>query len=130
MMNSGSDFSVICLCAEWCTACREYKGEFEQLAVQFANVRFSWLDIEEEADRLGDLDIENFPTILVRRGEWILFFGIMLPQSGPLRRLLEVFMAQTPEESRHYTLSNPERVRWQTDADLSKLGRENDFLFT
>ena len=127
-MSVYSEFCVICLCAEWCTACREYKEVFDRLAMQFPDVRFLWCDIEEEAESLGDLDIENFPTILVRRSEWLLFFGTMLPQSSPLQRLLEIFIAQTPEESRHYVLSNPERARWQADQDLLKLGRRDDVL--
>lgn len=72
---------------------------------------------------MGDLDIENFPTILVRRGDWILFFGTLLPQPGHLRRLLETLMAQTPEESRLYACSNPERSEWQANRDLAEIGR-------
>lgn len=121
---SPDDFTVVCLCAEWCGTCREYRSEFELLSERFVGVRFLWLDIEEHADRLGDLEIENFPTILVRRGEWVLFFGTMLPQVSHLCRLIETFLEQTPEQSRIYATSNRERSAWQADPDLSGLGRD------
>ncbi len=115
-------FSVICLCAEWCGTCREYRDGFEALADQFGRVRFLWLDIEEHAEALGDLDIENFPTILIRRGDCVLFFGTLPPQISHLRRLIQTFVEQTPEESRGYAFSNPERSGWQKDADLARVG--------
>ena len=115
-------FSVVCLCAEWCGTCRDYKSEFGLLAACFPGVRFLWRDIEEDADSLGDLDIENFPTILVRRGKWVLFFGTMLPQVSHLRRLVETFIEQTSEQSRIYAFSNSERSGWQEDVNLSRIG--------
>ncbi len=121
---SRDSFSVVCLCAEWCGTCREYRNGFEQLADQFEGVRFLWLDIEDQADSLGNLDVENFPTILVRRGDWILFFGTLPPQVSHLRRLVETFVEQTPEESRVYAISSLERSGWQNDADLAGIGRD------
>jgi thiol-disulfide isomerase/thioredoxin len=122
--SSFADLTVVCLCAEWCTTCREYRQEFERLPGRFPGVSFLWRDIEETPERLGTLEIENFPTILVRCREWVLFFGTMPPQVGHLWRLIEVFLEQTTEQSRDYALSNPERSAWQTDPDLAILGRD------
>ena len=119
---SADTFSVYCLCAEWCGTCREYRPGFQALDAQFPGVRFHWLDIEERADDLGDLDIENFPTLLIMRGELVLFFGTMLPHLGHLQRTLEVFLAQNREESRAYARSDSERKGWQENADLRFLG--------
>ena len=116
-------FAVICLCAQWCGTCRDYRAGFDELAAQFPGVRFSWLDIEEQADELGDLDIENFPTLYIRRGDSVLFFGTMLPYVSNLRRLIETFEEQTIEQSHDYARSAPERAGWQDDADLRRLGR-------
>ena len=113
--------SVVCLCAEWCGTCREYQSEFGKLADAFPGARFSWWDIEERADRLGDLDIENFPTLLIRRGPLVLFYGTMLPQIGLLRRLIGSFLEQTEEEARRYAFSSPERCGWQSNVDLSQI---------
>ena len=115
-------FLVICLCAQWCGTCRDYRAGFDALALEFPGVRFSWLDIEEQADALGDLDIENFPTLYIRRGDSVLFFGTMLPHLNNLRRLIETFQQQSPEESRNYSCSVPERLGWQNDPDLRQLG--------
>lgn len=123
-LHASGEFTIICLCAEWCSTCREYKSEFNQLAHLFSGVRFLWLDIEDQAAALGDLDIENFPTVLVRRNELVLFFGTMLPQAHHLRRLIETFLDQTMEQSRIYAHSSPERTRWQSDIDLVSLGMD------
>ena len=116
-------FAVICLCAQWCGTCRDYRAGFDELAAQFPGVRFSWLDIEEQADELGDLDNENFPTLYIRRGDSVLFFGTMLPYVSNLRRLIETFEEQTIEQSHRYARSAPERAGWQDDADLRRLGQ-------
>lgn len=115
-------FRVLCLCAEWCGTCREYRPGFLALAAQFPNVRFGWIDIEDRADDMGDLDIENFPTLLVLRGERVLFFGTMLPHVGHLQRTIEVFVAQGEDESLAYANSDNERRSWQNNADLRHLG--------
>jgi thiol-disulfide isomerase/thioredoxin len=80
---------VTCLCAEWCDVCREYRPRFLALAQRFPRVKFAWLDIEDDAEKVGELEIENFPTIRVTRGEEQLFYGVMLPQPEVLARVLE-----------------------------------------
>ena len=117
------EFLVTCLCAEWCGTCRDYRPGFDELAQQFPDTRFRWLDIEEHADAMGDLDIENFPTLLIQRRALVLFFGTMLPYLNHLQRLIETFREQTPEQSRDYALSTPERSSWQENQDICSLGR-------
>ncbi len=114
------DFFVACLCAAWCGTCRDYREGFTHLEATFPEVEFRWVDIEDEAEALGDLDIENFPTLLIQRGELVLFFGVMLPQPGLLKRLIETFFAQTPEESHRYAHGTPERIGWQSTCNLRK----------
>lgn len=130
MMGRGSadaaTFQVICLCAEWCSTCREYKTGFEALACQFPEMPFKWIDIEARADDLGDLDIENFPTLLVLRAELVLFYGVMLPYPAHLRRTIENFLEQTLQQSRDYAFANPERRAWQTNADFHHLAGLGD----
>ena len=118
-----AEFVVICLCAEWCGTCRDYEAGFNDLAVSFPDARFHWLDIEECADDLGDLDVENFPTLFIQRQDLVLFYGTMLPHVSHLRRMIETFREQTIEQSREYALANPERRGWQTNPDLGGLGR-------
>ncbi|GAB2182394.1 hypothetical protein DLREEDagrD3_26170 [Denitratisoma sp. agr-D3] len=107
------EFLVACLCAEWCGTCRDYRAGFEAMAADFPNARFRWLDIEDENAGLEDFDVENFPTLLIQRGDDVLFFGTMLPQHHHLHRLLETFCQQTAEESHAYAHKTEERQGWQ-----------------
>ena len=83
---------VSCLCAEWCDTCVEYRPGFLALAEKFPDAKFRWIDIEDEADEVDDLEVENFPTIRVTRtqGELreVLFHGTLLPIHAHLERLL------------------------------------------
>jgi thiol-disulfide isomerase/thioredoxin len=84
-----SDLLVACLCAEWCDTCRKYQPGFESLGHEFSRHRFIWIDVEDQGDLVIDVEIENFPTLLVAQGDQLLFAGTMLPQIGHLRRLLQ-----------------------------------------
>jgi thioredoxin 1 len=80
---------VACLCAQWCGTCRDYRAVFDALRDETgAAARFVWVDIEDEADALGDIDVEDFPTLLVARGDAVLFFGPLTPQPPLLARLV------------------------------------------
>ena len=83
------EFRVACLCALWCDSCVEYRPGFEALAAEFPEAEFVWLDTEDDAEEIGDLEVENFPTIRVTRGSEVLFHGVMLPKHEHLRRLLQ-----------------------------------------
>ena len=112
------EFLVACLCAAWCGTCRDYREGFQALAERFPNTRFLWLDVEDDADILDDYDVENFPTLLIQRHDSVLFFGPMLPHHEILQRTVESFHAQSPDESRRYAGSDPERRSWQTERNL------------
>ena len=80
---------VACLCAAWCGSCRDYRPLFDQLAAQFdGQADFVWVDVEDEADRLGDLDVENFPTLMIALGDALRFVGPVAPQLGTALRLV------------------------------------------
>lgn len=92
-----SGLLVVCLCAEWCNTCREYHPQFEALSKEFPAHRFIWIDIEDEGDLVANIDIENFPTLLIAKHDTPLFAGVMLPHIGQLRRMLQAFeTAATP----------------------------------
>jgi thiol-disulfide isomerase/thioredoxin len=81
---------VVCLCAEWCGVCREYRARFEQVRAAFPQARFLWVDVEDEADLLHPLDVENFPTLLLALGNEARFFGTLTPQAQTLERLIRM----------------------------------------
>lgn len=65
---------------------------FEQIAAELAAsgvaLRARWIDIEDEADLVDDLDIETFPTVVVYDARQLHFAGPLTPQPETLRRLL------------------------------------------
>ncbi|MEJ7932061.1 thioredoxin family protein [Ramlibacter sp. AN1015] len=86
-------WQVICLCADWCGTCRDWRAALARVARSHPQVRFSWVDIEDEADTVGEIDIETFPTLLIAQGMHPRFFGPVLPHPGTLERLLASLMA-------------------------------------
>jgi hypothetical protein len=85
---------VACLCAQWCRTCDAYLDTLAatrdamRLGHPGAAMRFVWVDIEDESELVGDLDIEDFPTLLLARGDRVLFFGPVLPHAQTLDRLV------------------------------------------
>lgn len=88
---------VACLCAAWCGTCRDYQQVMRQQAQQYPRDAFVWLDVEDQADLVDELDIETFPTILVVDARQILFYGPVLPGNGPLAQLLRVLEDSGPQ---------------------------------
>lgn len=81
---------VLCLCAQWCGNCRDYQSVFESMRERFADTaRLAWIDIEDESEVLGEIEVENFPTLLLLRGEGLLFLGPLTPQAGVLAQLVQ-----------------------------------------
>lgn len=91
--HSDATWWVTCLCAEWCGVCREFRPAFEAQARAHPGLRFAWVDVEDEADAMGDVDIETFPTLLVGRGHQPLFLGPIPPSAPGLARLLATLQA-------------------------------------
>ena len=81
---------VVCLCAAWCGTCREYESTFEALQQAMPGHRYRWIDIEDEADAIGDIDVETFPTLMLAHAGRLLFAGPVLPRLGDAQRLLAV----------------------------------------
>ena len=79
---------VACLCAAWCKTCTEFRATFDKLTAANPGMRFAWLDVENDSALVGDIDIENFPTLAVFRGGKPLFYGVTMPQEGVVARTL------------------------------------------
>lgn len=86
---SSTELDVVCLCAQWCGTCREYAQTFDQLKAALPGHRYRWIDIEDEADVIGEVDVETFPTLLVAQQGVVLFAGPVLPRLTDAQRLLE-----------------------------------------
>jgi thioredoxin-like negative regulator of GroEL len=91
---------VACLCAAWCRTCDAYAAVFEQamaaLREQHPGLQAHWIDIEDEADLLGDLDVETFPTLVVVKDGRLRFAGPLTPQPETLQRVLRAALQADP----------------------------------
>lgn len=92
---------VVCLCADWCGLCRDYQAVFAQMAARYPAFRFAWLDIEEEAELVGDIDVETFPTVLLADAQGTRFFGPLMPQAHTLSRLLDSLQSDSLQVAPH-----------------------------
>ena len=92
-------WTVVCLCAEWCGVCRDYRSAFQQMAHGAPDTAWHWLDVEDHADIAGDFDVETFPSLLVAHGDQVCFLGALTPHAAVLERLLQTLRAD-PTSSR------------------------------
>jgi thioredoxin 1 len=105
------DWVVVGLCAEWCGTCRDYRPLLAARAARAVDELHLWVDIEDEADSLGDLDVETFPTLLVLHRGRPVFFGPVLPQINVVDRLLQT-LHQGPGAETPIAPENRAAVQW------------------
>ncbi len=118
---AGEAWVVACLCAAWCGTCASYRATFEQLAARHPDKHFVWIDIEDQADVVGDLDVDNFPTLLIQKDDVVAFFGTMLPEAALAERLIQAQVSQTDAELATLAMSSVERRDWQAQCNLRTL---------
>jgi thioredoxin 1 len=111
---------VACLCAAWCDVCMQYKPGFDALAEQHPDKLFLWVDIEDSADIVGDFDVENFPTLLIQRGDDVVFYGTSLPDQRIAHRLITSHAEKDDQERKSEAQGNAERREWQLERNLRK----------
>jgi thioredoxin 1 len=101
------------LCAQWCGTCREYQPLFEREGQAFGErARFVWVDVEDHAEVMGPIDVEDFPTLLIAHGDQVLFFGTITPHAQTLSRLVQSALAGDMKPVADVSLTGlPRRVR-------------------
>ncbi len=110
---------VACLCAAWCRLCDDYAPVFEHVTQALRAARpglhTHWIDIEDEAELLGDFDVETFPTLVVVVGDDLRFAGPLTPQAETLQRVLATVLAAarpgTPEVAEAQAFARRLRLR-------------------
>jgi hypothetical protein len=96
---------IACLCAAWCRTCGDYRATFDAVTREFGDrVRVLWVDIEDDEEALGGVDVVDFPTLLIARGDHIAFYGPVLPHAQALRQLTERGLLGALGEVRHPAL--------------------------
>ena len=95
-MSTSPPLTVACLCARWCGTCRDYDATFDAVAASHGpHLRWWKIDIEDDAALVDDVDVEDFPTLLIARGAQVLLFGSVTPHAQTLARLVENALAGT-----------------------------------
>ena len=93
---------VVCLCAAWCGVCREWLPQFTAQARAHPRMKFAWVDVEDEDETMGEVDIETFPTLLVARGTDVMYLAPIPPFGSQFTRLLARLQAQrAPDPGLH-----------------------------
>jgi thioredoxin 1 len=114
-------WTVACLCAAWCGTCTSYRAAFDGLAARHPDKTFVWIDVEDQAGVVGDLDVDNFPTLLLQRGDTVAFFGTVLPDPKVADRLIQAQAGLDDAELARLAASSDERRAWQRDCNLRTL---------
>ncbi|MCL2308753.1 MAG: thioredoxin family protein [Proteobacteria bacterium] len=83
-----STLLVVCLCAEWCAVCRDFKPEYHALAQQHPEILFVYLDIEDDEAFIGALELDDFPALAVFRSDALIHFGVVKAKRDNIVRLL------------------------------------------
>lgn len=89
---SSEPWHLACLCAAWCRLCDGYRQVFDEacavLGGEQPGLRRHWIDIEDEAELVGELDVETFPTLVLAGPDEVWFAGTLTPQPQTLLRVL------------------------------------------
>jgi len=97
-MPGAPTIHVACLCAAWCRTCDEYRPAFDAAVDDLRRagvaVAAHWIDIEDEAELVGDYDVETFPTIVIADAAHVRFAGPLTPQRETLQRLLRATIVE------------------------------------
>ena len=88
-MQDSSRLIVVSLCAAWCETCGRFHESLQRIAQARPDVAFVWVDIEDDADVAGDVEVETFPTLAIYRGFETLHFGVSLPHEAAVARLID-----------------------------------------
>lgn len=86
--DPGAARIAVVLCAGWCRTCDAYRPVFEALRTGHGGVRWHWVDIEDDADLVDDIDVQTFPTLVLADGDRVWFAGPVLPHAEVAHRLL------------------------------------------
>lgn len=80
--------TAVVLCAGWCRTCDAYRAVFDALRAAHPALRWHWLDVEDDAELVGEIDVQTFPTLILADGDRPWFAGPVLPNQDAAQRLL------------------------------------------
>lgn len=107
-----SPLVVVALCADWCGTCRDFQQVLHRLAEARPEIVFAWADIEDDAELVGDIDVESFPTLAVFRAGQALHYGVSLPQEGLVARMIDTLAMRAAEPAQGMPEAVEALARW------------------
>ncbi len=128
-MTETTTLHVVCLCAAWCRLCDDYAAVLARVVSEQgrpeAVLRQHWIDIEDGAEMVGDVDVETFPTLVLIGPEGVLFAGPVAPHADTLRRLLQAAVAGasgplSPVSAEIRALAQRLRERWALEERVTR----------
>lgn len=92
--NDAPLYMAVFLCARWCFVCRDFFTMCEKIARDYharhPDTLFLYLDIEDDEAIVGDIDIDDFPTLLVFRNEVPLHFKPVMAREETIIQCLKM----------------------------------------
>ena len=117
---ASDDWLIACLCAGWCDVCGAYQATFARLAARHAALRFVWIDIEDQAELVGHMEIENFPTLLMQHGDCVSFFGPLEPDLRIVEAVMSAQLRKSADELQRESQATPQKRTWQLENNLRR----------
>jgi thioredoxin 1 len=107
MADLSTPLTIMCLCAQWCVICREFEPQFQAMLAAQPQHHWRWIDIEDHDAVLSDIDIQNFPTIVILDSDdQLCFAGTIEPRMDMLQRLIRSAqdgqLRLTPTQAAHW----------------------------
>jgi len=90
-----ADYTVTCLCAEWCDTCVEYRPGFSRSRRAFREPASAG-STSRNSDEAGDLEWRTSRPSASRAATKCSFHGTLLPMHEHLKRLLEKLLGENP----------------------------------
>jgi thiol-disulfide isomerase/thioredoxin len=109
---------VACLCADWCDVCKSYRPRFEELAKQYPDILFMWIDIEDQSSLVDHLEVDNFPTLLIQRHNIVGFYGTMQSDPARLKRQIDLLVDKSPQQLQELVNASEQQRQWQIEANI------------
>jgi thioredoxin 1 len=110
LLDTGTP-SVACLCASWCHVCEDFRQTFEASARHNKHCVFLWIDIEDEAALIDDLDIDDFPILMVEDVKGVRFYGSIEPKHSALTMIVNTNIQEINRPSNWTKEQYPQGIR-------------------
>lgn len=111
--------TVMCLCASWCHVCNDFRQVFEASARESKHCAFLWIDIENETALVDDLDIDDFPMLMIEDGKGVRFYGTIEPRQSTLMMLVNANTLEANRQTSWKKENYPKGIRQRLETILT-----------